>query len=117
MSGNVYAKTGKGREEIATRKFGVPARIRALLLMIDGQRSLAALASKLGPPAQTIEHAAWLLEAGFIELVAVAPVEAVAVAPVEAVVQEAATPAPVAVSAPVKVSMHDIYSSRGPQRR
>ncbi len=107
MLGNVYAKTSKGREEIATRAFGVPARIRALLLMIDGQRSIAALASRLGAPGLTLEHAAYLLEAGFIALVetAVAPEPAVQPPP------PAATP-PVQASPLAPVSMHDIYSSR-----
>ena len=109
MPGSVYGKTDKGREEIATRKWGVAARPRALLLMMDGQRSLAALASKLGSPGQTREHLALLLEAGFIELVASAPAP-----PAEAT--PAPEPVPLAASAPVKVSMHDIYSSRGPQR-
>ncbi|HXZ92756.1 MAG TPA: hypothetical protein VEG36_07730 [Burkholderiales bacterium] len=37
--GAVFAKTDKGREEISRRSFGLPPRLRALLVMIDGQTS------------------------------------------------------------------------------
>ena len=37
--GAVFAKTDKGREEISRRSYGLPPRLRALLVMIDGQTS------------------------------------------------------------------------------
>ena len=37
--GAVFAKTDKGREEISQRSYGLPPRLRALLVMIDGQTS------------------------------------------------------------------------------
>jgi len=37
--GAVFAKTDKGREEISRRRYGLPPRLRALLVMIDGQTS------------------------------------------------------------------------------
>lgn len=39
MNTSIYDKTEKGREEIATRKNQLPARLRTLLVMIDGQKS------------------------------------------------------------------------------
>ncbi|HEY1044362.1 MAG TPA: hypothetical protein VGE60_10910 [Telluria sp.] len=38
MNTSIYDKTEKGREEIATRKNQLPARLRTLLLMVDGQK-------------------------------------------------------------------------------
>ncbi len=43
MSSVIYDKTDKGREEIATRKHGVPPRLRTLLVMIDGNLALDTL--------------------------------------------------------------------------
>jgi hypothetical protein len=40
MDSSVFDKTDKGREEIATRKYHIPARMRALLLLVDGKRTL-----------------------------------------------------------------------------
>jgi len=37
--GAVFAKTDKGRKEISQRSYGLPPRLRALLVMIDGQTS------------------------------------------------------------------------------
>jgi hypothetical protein len=102
MKGNIYAKTDKGREEIATRKYRLPAKLRGLLLMVDGQRSLETLANNVG---LVDENVAFLLQDGYIALVAtVTPPEPVA-------------PSSPAVPAPLQaelspVSMHDIYSSR-----
>jgi hypothetical protein len=36
----IYDKTEKGREEIATRKYQLPPRLRTLLVMIDGRNPL-----------------------------------------------------------------------------
>ncbi len=108
MLENVYAKTDKGRDEIATRKLGVSARLRSLLLMMDGQRSIAALASKLGSLDRTGDDARALIEAGLIELVASAPVPQAPAAPSPPAAGPPAAPAP----PPAPVSMHDIYSVR-----
>lgn len=40
MTTTIYDKTEKGREEIATRKYQLPPRLRTLLVMIDGRNSL-----------------------------------------------------------------------------
>lgn len=43
MNTSIYDKTEKGREEIATRKNQLPARLRTLLVMVDGQKPASAL--------------------------------------------------------------------------
>jgi hypothetical protein len=43
MNTCIYDKTDKGREEIATRKYQVPPKLRTLLVMIDGRHPLDAL--------------------------------------------------------------------------
>lgn len=43
MNTSIYDKTDKGREEIATRKNQLPARLRTLLVMVDGQKPATAL--------------------------------------------------------------------------
>lgn len=40
MHSFIYDKTDKGREEIATRKYQVPAKLRTLLVLIDGRHTL-----------------------------------------------------------------------------
>lgn len=43
MNTSIYDKTEKGRDEIATRKNGLPARLRTLLLMVDGNKPASTL--------------------------------------------------------------------------
>lgn len=43
MNTTIYDKTEKGREEIATRKNGLAARLRMLLVMVDGVKPASAL--------------------------------------------------------------------------
>ena len=43
MNTSIYDKTEKGREEIATRKNGLPARLRTLLVMVDGHKPASTL--------------------------------------------------------------------------
>lgn len=40
MHSFIYDKTDKGREEIATRKYHVPSKLRTLLVLIDGRHTL-----------------------------------------------------------------------------
>jgi hypothetical protein len=47
MSKRVYEKTDKGREEVATRKHQMSARLRPVLVMIDGRQPLSTLLSHL----------------------------------------------------------------------
>ncbi|BCL75922.1 hypothetical protein JHS3_16580 [Jeongeupia sp. HS-3] len=48
MLQTVYAKTTQGQAEIDTRRLGLSARARRLLILIDGQRTLADIATVLG---------------------------------------------------------------------
>lgn len=100
MDGDVYAKTDKGRDEIATRADRLPARLRNLLLMIDGQRERAGL------PGATDENLAVLLQGAYIVQL-VRPAEPDAPAPM-------AERAPKAAAHPQakEANLHDIYSSR-----
>lgn len=103
MTGNVYAKTDKGRAEIATRADGLSAKLRNLLLMIDGQRALDSL------PGASDENLLTLLQGGYIVLLA--PVKAASTANPAPQVARPPKPAP-APAAPKEVNLHDIYSSR-----
>ncbi len=69
MLKHIYDKTDKGREEIATRKYHVPAKLRALLVMIDGHRPLEALMKNFGPLGLTPENVTELLNDAYIALV------------------------------------------------
>ena len=43
----IYAKTAKGRSEVTARGIGLKGRQRTVLIMLDGQRSCAALAAMM----------------------------------------------------------------------
>jgi hypothetical protein len=107
----VYAKTDKGRDEIAMRTSGLSFRLRALLLLVDGQRTVSTLADSFGNDAGTTERLAQLAAGGFIA-VRIAPVAIPASPPVP----PPSAPLPAAAtssSAPAPAfSLHDIYSSR-----
>ena len=69
MLKHIYDKTDKGREEISTRKYHVAAKLRSLLLMIDGHRPLEMLMKNFGALGLTQEHVAELLSEGYISLI------------------------------------------------
>ena len=69
MNTCIYDKTDKGREEIATRQHHLQARLRTLLLLIDGQHSLGDLLSKTAGLGITEENVAQLQSDGFITMV------------------------------------------------
>jgi hypothetical protein len=94
MNTCIYDKTDKGREEIATRKYHVAAKLRTLLVMIDGRQPLGALMKNLGPLGLAEEHVDQLLSQGYIVLVGGGPSERAA----EAAPQQAAR-APVSARA------------------
>jgi len=65
----LYAKTAAGRQEIEDRALRLPAALRSILLMVDGQRddaSLRALLPGLRAPQDTLEQ---LVVQGLIEVV------------------------------------------------
>jgi hypothetical protein len=43
----VFAKTPKGQEEVATKSAGLTPRVRRVLIMVDGKRSIDELRSML----------------------------------------------------------------------
>jgi len=66
----VYRKSAKGTEAIANRQSGLGAKLRPVLIMVDGKRKfeeLARLSSALGDTEQLMEQ---LLADGFVERVA-----------------------------------------------
>jgi hypothetical protein len=65
----IYDKSDKGREEIATRKYHLPSKLRSLLVMIDGHRSLEVLMNSFGPLGLSPDNVAELLADGYIVLV------------------------------------------------
>lgn len=68
MADMQYFKTDAGRQEIEQRSRKLPASVRSILLMIDGQRGaseLATLIESLRAPADTLQQ---LQEQGLIEL-------------------------------------------------
>lgn len=66
MSTRIYEKTDKGREEIATRKHQMPARLRSVLVMIDGRQPLSALLSHLARLGQDKSSIDELVEHAYI---------------------------------------------------
>ncbi len=68
MDKHIYDKTDKGREEIATRKYHIPAKLRSLLVMIDGHRPLEVLMKNFGPLGLSADHVGELLKDEFIFL-------------------------------------------------
>lgn len=63
----VFAKTEKGQAEVATKAAGLSPRVRRVLIMIDGKRSIDELRSML--QSDDLQHTLGMLEEdGFIEL-------------------------------------------------
>lgn len=69
----VYSKTEQGQQEVATRAHHLPSRVRAMLIMIDGKRSVEQLLTGHPAPEDALGQLRQLVEGGFIEA-AVAPV-------------------------------------------
>ena len=102
----VYIKTDAGRDEIKSRTLGLPMSVRAILLMVDGQRPVAAMRSLIAgskAPADVLDA---LVAQGLIEPrngVASAPVAIVApppVVPVAEAVMQAPIATPIAAARP-----------------
>jgi len=70
MNSSIYDKTAKGREEIATRKFQLASRLRALLVLVDGHRSEEELLRNVAGLGLTETALQELLEQGYILLAA-----------------------------------------------
>lgn len=63
----IYAKTAKGLDEVNTRACKLPARIRALLIMVDGKMPVAALIARASSPEEAAINFKTLADGGFIE--------------------------------------------------
>lgn len=69
----IYTKTEKGLEEMTKRTFKLPARMRTLLIMIDGKTPVANLIAKSASPDEAAAYFAALLGDGFIEAKGIGP--------------------------------------------
>ena len=62
---DVFQKTGKGADELRTRRHGLSPRLRQLLILVDGKRDFTEL-SRVLPGAELAEHLAQLERGGFV---------------------------------------------------
>jgi hypothetical protein len=69
----VLQKTPQGAEEIATRKLGLAARLRSLLILVDGKLDVAQLLFKCKPLGLSLEHLQTLVNSGLCEVSAPPP--------------------------------------------
>jgi hypothetical protein len=69
MNTSIYDKTDKGREEIATRRYQVPPKLRTLLVMIDGRQPLESLLKNFAALGVTQDAVNQLLKEEYIALV------------------------------------------------
>lgn len=127
---DIYVKTDAGRDEIKSRALGLPMSIRAILLMVDGQRTVSAMRGIIAgskAPADVLDS---LVAQGLIEPVAApqpaparpapppAPIPA-AVAPTPmpvapAVAAKAAAPAPPVIAPPPPVAVTPVVPAPAP---
>jgi hypothetical protein len=66
-SETIYAKTQKGFEEMTRRTYRLPARMRTLLIMIDGKQSAGELFARSQHPEEAEHFLESLLHDGFVE--------------------------------------------------
>jgi len=66
----VLQKTAAGVDEIATRKLGLPARMRSLLILVDGRLDIAQLLGKGQALGLALEHVESLVASGLCEAAA-----------------------------------------------
>ena len=62
----IYEKTDKGREEIATRKYQLPSKLRTLLVMVDGEQTMDSLLQKVSPLGLNEKSLAQLVDQEFV---------------------------------------------------
>lgn len=77
---SVFGKTAKGVDEVSTRAHRLPARVRAMLIMIDGQRSEEQLLAMSHSAADGRKYLGQLLAGGFVRPLSSAVTEASAAA-------------------------------------
>ncbi|MES2151125.1 MAG: hypothetical protein V4508_15200 [Pseudomonadota bacterium] len=116
MNTHVYDKTDKGREEIATRKYQVPSKLRTLLVMIDGRNPLDSVMKNCSGLGLTQDSVDELLAQQYITLVkgeAVAPPPVAARPP--AMSARARMAARARAAAPRAVAMEEIAQEAEPE--
>ncbi len=69
----VLAKTARGAEEIKSRTHGLPQRLRALLILIDGTSTAGDLLAKFGGIPEVEAGLQALVDQGFVEIRAAPP--------------------------------------------
>jgi hypothetical protein len=67
--GAVLAKTVKGTEEIKSRRHGLPPKVRALLVIVDGRTTAGELVAKLGGSPEIENGLQSLIDQGYVETV------------------------------------------------
>ena len=67
----IYDKTEKGREEILTRKYQLPSRMRSLLVLIDGKKTDAEIVEKISGLGLNQQSLQALVEQGLIQRVSI----------------------------------------------
>jgi hypothetical protein len=73
MDEEFFDKSEKGKEELATRKYHLPSKLRPLLVIIDGKHGSSVLLKKVAGLGLTEDSLAILLEQGFILQKAIEP--------------------------------------------
>ncbi len=96
---DVVDKTEAGQAEVRTRAAGLAQRLRTLLIMVDGARTVAQLqaaAAQVGAPADALDQ---LLQAGLVAVRSAAPARSSSAAS-RAAASAAPPPAPAPAAAP-----------------
>ena len=70
---NIFDKTDKGREEIATRKYRLAPRLRMLLVMIDGKHRVKDLLTNVAGLHLDEQSLGELISQGFIHILTESP--------------------------------------------
>ncbi len=63
----VLVKTGKGAEEVKSRTFGLAARLRSVLIMVDGNSTVEDYVTRFGAIPDIEGSLQQLLDQGFVE--------------------------------------------------
>jgi hypothetical protein len=111
MNTSIYDKTAKGKEEIATRKYRLAPRLRALLVLIDGRRTeeellrnVAGLGLGASALAELVEHGHVVLATSYASLPDSAPADT---GPAQPAPSQAREPAQIAQFQ----SIYDFYNN------
>lgn len=112
----LFRKTAKGQTEIETRAHRLSPRLRALLIIVDGKRDLAALSAMTPPSAQpALEE---LLAQGFVEVVPTAappaPAPAASAAPAGAPRSGKSASGPTSVDSLRREAVRALNDAAGP---